>query len=120
MSAALSGELQARLGLAEGALAVQLSRLGRRVPRGVRHALEEVAEAERLAANPRLLPRIDPQRLEAAHRRALSWLKALDPAARRAQRRRALAAEVALNLGLGTAAVIAALALAGRIGPGAG
>ncbi|WP_138469759.1 hypothetical protein [Poseidonocella sp. HB161398] len=118
MSQGLAAELHAKLGLAQTGLGEQLGGLGRRAPRSVRKALEEVAEAERLAENPRLLPRIDPARLEAAHRRAKLWLDAYDPARHRAQARRAFLAELAFNLLLGTAAVIAVLALTGRIGPG--
>ncbi len=117
MSETLSAELHAKLGLAQADLDVQLRSIGRRVPRRVRRALREIAEAGQMAENPKLQPQIDLRRLEASYRRAHVWLSDYDPARHRAQAYRALAAELAFNLLLGIAAVIAVLAILGMIGP---
>ncbi|WP_172329726.1 hypothetical protein [Mangrovicoccus sp. HB161399] len=119
MSGALSAQLHAKLGLAHAGLGEQVRGIGRRVPRRVRRALQEIAEAERLSENPRLQSKVDLGRLEGCYRRAHVWLSEYDPARHRAQAWRALAAELAFNLLLGIAAVIAVLAILGMIGPDA-
>ena len=117
MSRELSGLLTERLGLAEAPLDRQTGRVGRRAPRRIRRALAAVAEAEAMAENPRLRPRIDPVALEAAHRRARVWLMDQDLGARTAQARRAMLAALVFNLALAAGLGIGVLAWTGRIGP---
>ena len=78
--------MRRRLGLSRGPLAKRVARAGRDLPRAVRDDLLSVAEADRMARNPRLAPRIDRALVRAAYRRAVSYLCAPEIDARRQSR----------------------------------
>jgi hypothetical protein len=101
----LRRSLAERLGLGGGDIATLLRRAGRSLPRRLRPAGATLAEAERLAADPRLSRRIDPASVETAARDMGAWLATQDPRERRRTRAINLAALIAFRL-LVTAALV--------------
>ncbi len=75
--------LHERIGVGGRDLETALRRAGRLLPRHVRREAALVAEAERLAGNPRLARRIDLRRLERAYRESMAFLESQNPATRR-------------------------------------
>lgn len=117
MAANLAQLIARRAKRPEAALAVQMRRLGRRAPRRVRRDLQAVVSAAELARHPKLAMRIDATQVQAAHDRAVLWLREVDWTAQRAQARRATLAGLAFNLLLACGGTIALLAWSGIIGP---
>jgi hypothetical protein len=112
---ALRRTLAERLGLGSGDLATLLGRAGRSLPRRLRPAATTLAEAERMAANPRLAARIDAARVETAARDLTDWLATQNP---RERRRTALvnaAALIAFRLLVTAALVITVLVWRGIV-----
>ncbi|MCR9109902.1 hypothetical protein [Marivita sp. XM-24bin2] len=72
-----------RLGLKRGSLTRRVSKAGRRLPSGVLRDISIVAEAEKMARNPRLAKRLDANATKSAFDRASTHLKAIDVADRR-------------------------------------
>lgn len=72
-----------RLGVRGRDMGAVLRRAGRRVPRRLRPAAAVLAEAERMAVNPRLARLVDAARVEAAAQDLGAWLAAQDPRERR-------------------------------------
>lgn len=72
-----------RLGLKRGSLSRRVAKAGRRLPAGVRNDIAIVAEAEKMAENPKLAIRLDPNATKSAYDRASAHLKAIDVADRR-------------------------------------
>ena len=75
--------LAERLGSAGTSIEHALHRAGRRLPRRLRPAAQIVIAAERMAANPRLAPRIDVARLDRAAADLTDWLMTQNPRDRR-------------------------------------
>lgn len=99
--------IEERLDIRGAGLQAKLGRGGRRLPRMVRNAGEQLLLAQRMAANPKLAPQIDHARLNAACDAAERVLKRIDPWERRTT--------ILVNWLAGNAAniiVVAALALA--------
>jgi hypothetical protein len=72
-----------RLGLRGKDFAAVVRRAGRRIPRRLRPAAARLAEAERMAGNPRLARLVDAASVEAAARDLADWLETQDPRERR-------------------------------------
>ncbi|WP_292290631.1 hypothetical protein [Marivita sp.] len=72
-----------RLGLKRGSLARRVARAGRRLPSGVRNDIATVAEAEKIASNPKLAVRLDANTIKSSYDRAAVHLRAIDVADRR-------------------------------------
>ena len=89
-----------RFGIGGDGFEAKLRRAGRAVPRGVRREARMLAEAERMAAHPKLMARVDEDRVERAYRRCRRWLETVDPAERRKDRVLSLLAVYAFNLAL--------------------
>ncbi len=75
--------LDEKLSLGRGPLQTRLNRAGRRLPARIRDQAQVVAEAETLAAHPKLARRIDHARVARAHAEARAHLRSIDPADRR-------------------------------------
>lgn len=106
---ALRRSLADRLGLGSADLATLLGRARRSLPRRLRPAAATLAEAEAMAANPRLAARIDAARVETAARALTDWLATQNP---RERRRTALvntAALIAFRLFVTAALILAVL-----------
>lgn len=114
-SAALAHLMGARLGVGGRDLRTKLHRAGRDVPRWVRRAADEVLTAEQLQTHPKLRHRVDPERLERAHRAAERWLRGPDPAELRKTRILRFLGVNAANLLIVAAAFIAYLVWAGHV-----
>lgn len=97
--------LQERLGLRGRSLAGQVTRAGRRLPRQVAREARYLAQAESLAANPRLWRQVDPARFDSAHRTVRDHLRGIDPRERRKTRIIGIASGAAFNL-LAVAALV--------------
>jgi hypothetical protein len=99
--------IEERLDIRGAGLQAKLGRGGRRLPRAVRDAGEQLLLAQRMAANPRLARQIDHARIDALCDAAERVLKRIDPWERRVT--------ILVNWLAGNAAniiVVAALALA--------
>ncbi len=75
--------LDEKLSLRRGTLQTRLNRAGRRLPARIRAQAQVVAEAETLAAHPKLARRIDHLRVTRAHAEVRAHLRSIDPADRR-------------------------------------
>lgn len=72
-----------RLGLRGKDFTSVVRRAGRRIPRRLRPAAARLAEAERMAGNPRLARLVDAAAVETAVRELSEWLATQDPRERR-------------------------------------
>jgi len=90
--------MQQRLHVGGASLSEKLRRGGRALPRSVRSEAALLAEASRQAANPKLLPQIDRDRVARAHDTCLRHLQGLDRAARRRSALMGVASSVAFSL----------------------
>ncbi|MEM8555690.1 MAG: hypothetical protein AAGF71_12805 [Pseudomonadota bacterium] len=113
----LSALVTEKLSVRASDLTLQVDKIGRRAPRRVKRDLWEVANAAEMARHPRLAARFDVTPVQAAHRRAETWLKSYDPAQVRRQRRLSILVTILFNLGLASALGIWVLAHFGIIGP---
>lgn len=100
--------MRQRLGASAGDLPGALRQRGRRLPRPVRRAAQELAEAAALAGHPRLRQRLDRKRAEQAGARVLSYLEPLGRAERRRRLALSMLGSVAFGL-LGTLALLLGL-----------
>ncbi|RME13956.1 MAG: hypothetical protein D6801_10225 [Alphaproteobacteria bacterium] len=98
-----------RLGIGGRNLETRLRRGGRRLPAKVREAGALLLEARRMAASPKLAPRIDHARIAAACALAERELMAIDPKERRLTRLVNWAAGNAFNLLLVLALALGAM-----------
>ncbi len=90
--------MQQRLQVGGTSLSEKLRRGGRALPRAVRSEAALLAEASRQAANPRLLPQIDRDRVARAHDICLGHLQGVDRAARRRAALMGVASSIAFSL----------------------
>ncbi len=95
---ALRTLLAKRLGLKRGSLTRRVSKAGRRLPSGVLRDISIVAEAEKMARNPRLAKRLDSNATKSAFDRASAHLKAIDVADRRKGLALSVMGSMAFNL----------------------
>jgi hypothetical protein len=107
--------LSKRLGLGAGDIATLVRRAGRSLPRRLRPAAAMLAEAEAMAANPRLAVRIDAARVERAAADLADWLATQDPRERRRTRMVNTAALIAFQLLVTGALVITVLVWRGIV-----
>ncbi len=105
----ISRLIEDRLGIRAHSLEAQLRKAGRLLPSAVQREARFLAQAQLLMQNPKLARMIDPARREQAFRLVTGHLKAIDPRARRADRRLHVAAAIALNLLVAAALVIVVL-----------
>ena len=82
-SDALADLIEARLGVRGKGLARKLQKARRVMPGWVQREARQVVEAEQLLAHPKLMMQADPSTLDQAYRKCETWLKSVDPAARR-------------------------------------
>lgn len=92
---ALLGE---RLGARGDTLAQQLTRTGRALPRRLRSEARFLAQAETMAANPRLAPLVDPARFARAQAALRDHLLAINPREARITRLLGTLAVIAFDL----------------------
>lgn len=99
---AATGEIAAllaeRLRIRSATLAGGIARAGRRLPRRIRREALFLAEAEAMAANPRLARLVDPVRFAAAQDAVAGHLAAINPRERLITRMIGVAATIAFNL----------------------
>jgi hypothetical protein len=107
--------LAERLGLGAGDIAMLVRRAGRSLPRRLRPAAAMLAEAEAMAANPRLAVRIDAASVERAAADLADWLATQDPRERRRTRMVNTAALIAFRLLVTGALVITVLVWRGIV-----
>ncbi|RWR28877.1 hypothetical protein D2T31_12255 [Sinirhodobacter populi] len=104
-----------RLGAHGATLADRLASRGGSLPAKVRRAVEALAQAEQMAASPKLARQLDPAEIARAHRTCVKYLKRLGAG----ERRRSLALNVAATLVLGlvilAAGIITVLRLRGFV-----
>ncbi|MGO4913869.1 hypothetical protein [Pseudogemmobacter sp. W21_MBD1_M6] len=79
----ISALLRDKLGMRGKDLEARLRKAGRLVPRRVRSDALFLAQASKLAANPKLVKMIDPARANAAYDACVRHFEAIDVAARR-------------------------------------
>jgi hypothetical protein len=115
LAAELSLLLERRLGVKGGGLDARVRRAGRLLPRKVRRAALEIAEAEKREASPRLARLNDPGRLAQCFAVAERHLRAVDPAARRARLILGILGAVAFGLLVLFAAVVTLLVQRGLV-----
>jgi hypothetical protein len=72
-----------RLNVRGASLERQVRKAGRMLPRRLRAEATYLAHAATLAGNPKLMRMIDLPKAEQAHLAVSTWLKSVDPAARR-------------------------------------
>jgi hypothetical protein len=82
MTERVAGLMEQRLGARGRGLQAKLAAKGRALPRKVRQAATVLAEAEQLAANPRLAMRMDAEQVSAAYDLCVTYLKPLGQGAR--------------------------------------
>lgn len=104
--------MEDRLRIGGRGLADKLDRSGRRLPRRVRAAARQLAEAAHMSQNPRLLLQIDEAQVAEAYDTCLRYLAPLGGAARRRGRLHSVVAQVVFGLLL--VAGVAALILRAR------
>ena len=107
--------MEQRLGAKGHGLQAKLRARSRALPRRVRRAVAVLAEAEALAASPRIARQMDPARLQKAHDIAVRHLQPLHAGARLRALALTIAASVALALLVTGAGVLAAMAWRGLI-----
>lgn len=107
--------LQDRLGIRGKTFSIRLRRAGRLLPRFVRRAGEEVAQAETMMIHPRLAVHVDADRFNRAAGILGDHLKEIDPKERRKTRILHLLASIVFNLALLGIAVYAILWVVGRV-----
>lgn len=101
--------MRERLGARGDSLEQTLRQRGRRLPRKVRRAAEELAEAETLAAHPRLRQMLDEAQIERSGRMVLNYLRPLGAGERRRRLLLSIAASMSFALLATAAGVIAVL-----------
>lgn len=79
----LAALIEERLGVRGRGLEAKLHRAGRALPRHVRREADQIVQAMRLTANPKLARQVDASGIEAAFRKCEGWLKTVDPKERR-------------------------------------
>jgi hypothetical protein len=87
-----------RLGLKHGSLSRRVAKAGRRLPPGVRNDIAIVAEADKMARNPRLAMRLDRNTTKSAYDRASTHLKAIDVVERRKGIALSILGSIAFNI----------------------
>lgn len=97
-AADLQQQLQEKLGIKGRSLEHALSRAGRRLPRRLRARGQEIVAAQKLAAHPKLAPRIDGAAVSAAYDGLSAHLRQIDVADRRKGKALSLAGSIAFNL----------------------
>lgn len=95
--------MRRRLGARAGTLEQALRQRGRRLPRHVRRAAADLAQAETLCAHPLLRQRVDHAQAARSGRIVLSYLQPLGAT----ERRRRLLLEIAGSMAFGILATIA-------------
>lgn len=90
--------MEERLGTGGKGLAVKLNRAGRRLPRKVRAAGEELAQAAAMAQNPKLLLQIDHDAMAMAYDTCVKHLSTINPRVRRMDGLVAIAASIAFSV----------------------
>lgn len=105
MAAALSLLLHQKLGVKGGGLEAKLARAGRRLPRRIRRQVQDIVEAEKREAHPKLARQIDAAALRRAFAAATKHLEAIDLA----EQRRGLLLSVLGSVAIAVLAVFAGL-----------
>ena len=98
MADRVAGLLEDRLRIRGAGLAAKLKSGGRRLPRKVRVAAEELAEAAHMSQNPKLLLQVDETKVAEAYDICLRHLAPLGAKARRRGLLQSIVAQVAFGL----------------------
>lgn len=107
--------MEQRLGAKGHGLQAKLRARSRALPPKVRRAVAVLAEAEALAASPKIARQLDPARVQKAHDIAVRHLQPLNAGARLRRLALTIAASIALALLVTGGGVLAVLALRGLI-----
>ncbi|KPQ07837.1 MAG: hypothetical protein HLUCCA12_05375 [Rhodobacteraceae bacterium HLUCCA12] len=105
----VTGLMRRRLGARGQTLEAALRQRGRHLPRNVRRAADDLAQAEAMAGHPRLRRRLDDASLRRSGRVVLDYLRPLGAAERRWQFLLSVAGSIAFALlvtGVGLIAVL--------------
>lgn len=90
-------------------LEARFRKLGRLVPKRARDPIRTLIEAQKMAENPNLAMRVDPDAVSVAYDQALDALKQLDAAAEKSRKRFNLAALISLQVILVTVVFVAVM-----------
>jgi nitrate/nitrite-specific signal transduction histidine kinase len=114
-SRAVRDLMEKHLGIRAKRLDLALRKAGRRLPKHVQAAAQQIVDAERMAEVPKLARRIDPATLAAAERDVAAYLKTIDHAEERKTRLLNRLAGVAFNLLLVTVLLLVFLRWRGLV-----
>lgn len=115
LAAELSALLERKLGVRGDGLEARVRRAGRLLPRRIRRAALEIAEAARREGSPRLARQNDPARVARAFAEVERHLNGVDPGARRTALVLGILGSIALGLLALFAAVVTVLVLRGLV-----
>jgi len=107
--------MRRRLGARGDTFALALRQRGRRLPRKIRQAAEELAKAEAMAAHPYLRSRLDQARVERCGQMVLNHLRPIGAGERRWRLFLSIAGSMAFGLLVTIAGVIAVLVWRGYL-----
>ena len=105
----ISALLREKLGARGSSLEARVQWAGRGLPRRVRQAAMELVNAERMAQDPKMRLRLDPQQVSAAYNTCLTHLDAIDAKAMKAKRIFGFLATLIIQIVLIGAAAVALL-----------
>ncbi|HBD91663.1 MAG: hypothetical protein A2092_02160 [Rhodobacteraceae bacterium GWE1_64_9] len=98
MADRVAGLLEERLQIRGAGLTEKLARGGRRLPRKVRQAAQDLAQASQMSHNPKLLIQIDEGKVAEAYDRCLRYLGPLGAKGRRWFILQSMVAQIAFGL----------------------
>lgn len=98
MADRVAAMMEDRLGARGTGLSAKLARAGRRLPRKVRAAGEELAQAASMAQNPKLLLQIDQDAMSRAYDTCVKHLSGITPRSRRMDGIVAVVASIAFSM----------------------
>lgn len=98
MADRVAGLLEERLQIRGAGLTEKLARGGRRLPRKVRQAAQDLAQASQMSHNPKLLIQIDESKVAEAYDRCLRYLGPLGAKGRRWFILQSMVAQIAFGL----------------------
>ncbi len=104
-----------KLGARGADLETRVGRAGRKLPRRVRAAAQALVTADKLSRDPRLSLQLDPNHTSEAYAQCVNYLDRINPAANRSKLGYGLAATVAGQLLIVTAAAVMLLRWRGYI-----
>ncbi|WP_281858169.1 hypothetical protein [Litoreibacter halocynthiae] len=113
--ARISALLHEKLGMRGATLEARVRRAGRALPGRVRRAAKDLANAERMAKEPKMLLRLDPQQVSESYEICLMYLESIDERALRTKALFGFAASIIVQIILIAGVAIAVLRWRGYI-----